>query len=198
MGVDERKAELRAAILAARAALSPVAWAEEDAARTRVLADWLGSMPTVALYAARPDEPGTAALIAALAARGTRVLLPLLRRSPAWAPFEGALRPGRGGIPEPTGGALPAEALREADAILVHCLAVGRDHTRLGTGGGWYDRALPHRRPDTPVVALVRAAEVRDSLPTLPHDVSIDGAVSELGWVGVAPTPSIGGGSPIP
>ena len=69
---------------------------------------------------------------------------------------------------------------------------------RLGQGGGWYDRALPHRRPDTPVVALVRAAEVRDSLPTLPHDVSIDGAVSELGWVGVAPTPSIGGGSPIP
>ena len=198
MGVDERKAELRAAILAARARLSPADWAEEDAARALLTASWLGGTPTVALYAARPGEPGTASLIAALAARGTRILLPVLRRSPAWAPFEGTLRPGWGGIPEPTGAALPAEGLREADAILVPCLAVGRDLTRLGTGGGWYDRALPHRRPGTPVVALARAAEVRDTLPTLPHDVSIDGAVSELGWVGTARPLIMGGGLPSP
>ena len=43
MGVDERKAELRAAILAARAALSPVAWAEEDAAEVRTEYETLGA-----------------------------------------------------------------------------------------------------------------------------------------------------------
>ncbi|MFD0866860.1 5-formyltetrahydrofolate cyclo-ligase, partial [Tessaracoccus lubricantis] len=63
------------------------------------------------------------------------------------------------------------------------CLAVGRDGTRLGTGGGWYDRALPHRRPGALLVALAREDEVLDTVPTLPHDVSVDGWATELGWV---------------
>ncbi|HMQ65372.1 MAG TPA: 5-formyltetrahydrofolate cyclo-ligase [Arachnia sp.] len=198
MGVDERKAELRAAILAGRALVSPAEWAAEDAARTRLLAAWLGTTPTVALYAARPGEPATDALLATLTAGGTRVLLPVLRRSPGWACFEGTMRPGWGGIPEPTGRSLPPEELAQADAVLVPCLAVGRDLTRLGTGGGWYDRALPYRRPGAPVVALARSAETFGSLPTLPHDVSIDGAVSELGWVGTARPLIMGGGLPSP
>ncbi|MBK7819825.1 MAG: 5-formyltetrahydrofolate cyclo-ligase [Tessaracoccus sp.] len=198
MGVDGRKAELRAAILTARSLVSPDGWAAEDTARNRLLATWLGQTSTVALYAARPGEPGTQQLIDLLAARGSRVLLPVLRRTPMWADFEGwaATRAGAYGIPEPTGAVLPATALAEADAVLVPCLAVGRDLTRLGTGGGWYDRALPHRRPGTPLVALTRAAEVIDTVPTLPHDVSVDGAVSERGWVGAPPSLTMGDGLP--
>ena len=74
-----------------------------------------------------------------------------------------------------------AEALAEATLIVVPCLAVGPDGSRLGTGGGWYDRALPHRSPGAPVIAVARDAEVLDDLATLtlPHDVPVDGYVTE-------------------
>ena len=57
---------------------------------------------------------------------------------------------------------------------------------RLGTGGGWYDRALPHRRDGVTVVALARAPELLDSVPTLPHDVHVDAVVTETEWVKLA------------
>lgn len=185
---DERKDALREAVLTTRAGLSPAAWAAEDASRTRHALELLtGSRArpdrpgTVALYAARPGEPGTAELISTLAEQGWRVLLPVLRRVVDWAEFDGDLTIGWAGIPQPPGPRLGAEALALADVVVVPCLAVGRDWTRLGTGGGWYDRALAHRRPGTPVVALARAAEIFDTVPTLAHDVSIDAFVTEDG-----------------
>ncbi|MFT3888923.1 MAG: 5-formyltetrahydrofolate cyclo-ligase [Arachnia sp.] len=196
MGVDERKVTLRTAILASRALVTLEEWAAEDVARTDLLSAWLGTTPSIALYAGRPGEPGTRLLIDTLAARGAGVLLPVLRRAPAWSMFEGwaATRVGWGAIPEPVGPALPAPALAQADVVLVPCLAAGRDLTRLGTGGGWYDRALPHRRPDAPVVAVARAAEILDTVPVLPHDHPLDGVVTETGWVGAPPSLTMVGG----
>ena len=65
--------------------------------------------------------------------------------------------------------------------MVVACLAVAADGTRLGTGGGWYDRALPHRRPGVPVWALSRADELLRTLPEEPHDVAVNQVVTELG-----------------
>ena len=183
MALADPKDALRQRVLAARAALSEADWAAEDAARdTRVLA-WLADRrpESIAVYASRPGEPSTTALIDALDVLGWRVLLPVIRREADWAWFTSWAEtvPGWGGIPKPTGQRLGAAGLAAADLILVPALAVGRDLTRLGTGGGWYDRALLHRRNDAPVVALTRAAEVIDTVPTLPHDQPVDGWISE-------------------
>lgn len=183
MTVEARKGALRRRLIAARAAVTPAEWRAGDSDRLRLLLDgpWLVGQKTVALYASCDDEPGTRGLIDALTARGVTVLLPVLTREIAWGVFDGwdSTRPGWRGIPVPTGPTLPPEALAEAGLIVVPCLAVGRDGTRLGTGGGWYDRALLHRAPGARLVALARDAELLDSVPVLPHDVRVHGYATE-------------------
>ncbi|OZG65915.1 5-formyltetrahydrofolate cyclo-ligase [Bifidobacterium eulemuris] len=85
---------------------------------------------------------------------------------------------------EPDGEVLPPEALAQADLIVVPALAVDRGGVRLGRGGGWYDRALEHRRADAPVVAVVWPWEIVDGpLPHEAHDVPVDAALSVDGVV---------------
>ncbi|MHA6510312.1 5-formyltetrahydrofolate cyclo-ligase [Tessaracoccus sp. Y1736] len=186
MTLSARKDALRARISAARARVSAQQWAADNAARTRFLLALAEGFPvgTVAAYVSRDGEPGTVEAIDALAARGWGLLLPRITgRGVAWARFEGwdAMATGWGGIAQPTGPVLPPEALAEAGLVVAPCLAVGTDGARLGTGGGWYDRALPHRDPLSFVVALARHEEIRDDLGplTLPHDIPVDGYVTE-------------------
>lgn len=161
-------------------------WEREDDTRTRLTLDLIrgrfGRSPgTAALYASRAGEPSTTALIDALTTDGWRVLLPVLRSAPDWAYFTGwdDTQPAWRGIPQPAGARLGAEALRAAAVIVVPCLAAGRDGSRLGTGGGWYDRALPSRAQEASVLALSREAELLSGVPTEPHDVPVDVVVTE-------------------
>lgn len=182
----DRKNALRESTLAIRRAVPPGTWAAEDAARDRHVLRAVDGFPagTAAVYVSLPGEPGTHAIIDGLLERGWRVLVPKLRRAPDWGWFRGwdELTPGWAGIPQPAEG-LGAQALSEASLILLSGLAIGRDGSRLGTGGGWYDRALAERRPDALLVALVRAAELTGSVPTEPHDVAVHGYATEDGWV---------------
>lgn len=159
----------------------------EDAERLRRFLEWLPEEPGVcATYVSVEGEPDTVALVDALVMRGWEVRLPVLRREPDWARFDGwdAMRPAWRGIPEPTGTRLGAASLEEADVVVASCLGVDREGYRLGVGGGWYDRALAHRGAG-PVLAWAREAEVCDVLPREPHDVPCDGWVTEAGvaWV---------------
>ena len=144
----------------------------------------------VSVSAARPHAPGTAPLIEALHRRGVRVLIPLLGDGlqRGWGVYRGIddlieRAPGR--PPEPSGDFLPCTALAEADVIVVPALAVDTQGTRLGQGGGWYDRALMDARPGTPIVALTFANEVRDAsaepLPRERHDIGVDMVITPEG-----------------
>lgn len=137
----------------------------------------------IATYASTDDEPDTLELIERARGHGIRVLLPVLtgRREPAWAWYTGpdALRPGFRGIPEPTGEALGPDALAECSFILTSALLVTPFGDRLGTGGGWWDRALAHRAADATVGVLVSESEIVRSLPADPWDVPIDIIVTE-------------------
>lgn len=193
--VAETKDALRRRVRAQRGRRSP-RLCEEAAAR---LAEVVLTIPAVAdarcvsVYASRPAEPGTGPLVEALADRGVRLLLPVLGAGLQrdWAEYAGRddLReraPGR--PPEPGGPGLGADALAEADVVLVPALAVDAAGTRLGQGGGWYDRVLAHVRPGVPVVALVHADEVVDEpLPREPHDRSVTAVATPEGWWAVGP-----------
>ncbi|WP_449386412.1 5-formyltetrahydrofolate cyclo-ligase [Cellulomonas soli] len=191
--VDDVKEQLRLAIRSARQDRS--ARRREEAARA--FADVIGTIPELAtarcvsVYASRPTEPGTGPLLEALHARGVQVLMPVLgdglQRD--WAAYAGAddLReraPGR--PPEPSGPALGPDALAEAEVIVVPALAVDTAGTRLGQGGGWYDRALAHARPGVRTVALVYPEELYEAgvrpLPREPHDRRVDAVATPDGW----------------
>ena len=191
--VEDVKEELRLAIREARKARSPRR--RDEAAKS--LATVVLNIPAVAnarcvsVYAARATEPGTGALLEELAARGVRVLMPVLGSGLQrdWAEYTGAddLReraPGR--PPEPGGPTLGAQALAEADVVIAPALAVDTSGARLGQGGGWYDRALEHIRPGVPVVALVYPEELYDAqvrpLPSERHDRRVDAVATPQEW----------------
>ncbi|WP_445257415.1 5-formyltetrahydrofolate cyclo-ligase [Nocardioides aurantiacus] len=139
---------------------------------------------TVAAYVSVSHEPGTGPLLEALAASGTRVLLPVVLPGMDldWAAYAGPddLRPARN-LLEPAGARLGVEAVAGADVVLVPGLAVGRDGTRLGRGAGCYDRALARLPRDTFTCVVLHRGEVLDAVPAEPHDVPVAAAVTPDG-----------------
>ena len=182
MEFTHEKGALRETITARRKALDDTSWQSFDEARLTALLKALPPPGVIAIYASRRHEPGTLSTIKELRSRGWQVLLPKLSKEPDWAWATDELRSGWAGIPEPSGSALGIDSLSQADVIVVPCLAVSLDGTRLGMGGGWYDRALRHRRSGTPIWALANADEVLQKLPSEPHDIPVDAVVTENGF----------------
>ncbi|PFG17444.1 5-formyltetrahydrofolate cyclo-ligase [Propionicimonas paludicola] len=186
-GVDPAKARLRATINHSRTTTAETA--ADSAARTARAVTACTRAEVVACYLSRPEEPDTAALIAALTSAGVRVLVPLLRREPDWAWFTGAddLVPGPHRIRQPRGTGLGGAALARADWIWLPGLAGTADGRRLGTGGGWYDRALGQARPDAVRGLLLFDREVLDDVPTQSWDLPVDLLVTERRTIRVRP-----------
>jgi 5-formyltetrahydrofolate cyclo-ligase len=134
---------------------------------------------TVAVYLSRDGEPGTLGLATLLLSGWRRVLVPAMRGKPDWADYDGRTKPGWEGIPAPLGSPLGPDALALADVVIIPGLAGGKDGTRLGSGCGWYDRALAHARPEAARWLLLWDDEVFDSLPREPHDELVDVLVTE-------------------
>ena len=76
----------------------------------------------------------------------------------------------RRGLREPDGAAAGLDAVAGADVVAGPGLAVDARGTRLGRGGGSYDRALPRVPAGRPVVALLYDGELLPVVPSEPHD----------------------------
>ncbi|MDR1634545.1 MAG: hypothetical protein LBS27_06435 [Bifidobacteriaceae bacterium] len=108
-------------------------------------------------------------------------------RAVAWAQVEAATcalpaaPPGQ--LPEPAGPRLGEGALERCRLILAPALSVDRTGTRLGRGGGWYDRALVHAANGALVLAVCFPWEVlaQGALPRESHDVPVDGVLTGQG-----------------
>lgn len=177
------KGEWRAYLQRERRALpGPVRDAEAEALAHAVTDLPLAAGDTVCGYVPLPTEPGSVAMLDRLRAVGARVLLPVtVPDAPLhWAPYQGpdSLRTGAFGVAEPVAEPLPPEAVRRAGIVLVPALAVDRAGIRLGRGGGFYDRTLPLVAESTLVIAVVRDAELVDTLPAEPHDRRVSGVLT--------------------
>lgn len=146
----------------------------------------------VAAYASSGTEPGTAPLLTAL----PDVLLPVLQPDGDldWARYEGELVEGLRGTLQPPGPLLGRDAVADCRVVVVPALAVDRAGTRLGRGGGSYDRALV--RTGAYAVAALHEGELHVSLPVEPHDRPVDAAVlPDRGLVRLRPHPHDGLGA---
>ena len=159
--------------------------AEGIARQIRALASSMGGVTLPALFAPTPLEPDMSLALGLF----PRALLPVLldeAGAPLSEPRWGLWEAGRAlvtlGRPpaQPDGEARGAESLKEADLIVIPALAASADGTRLGQGGGWYDRALMYRSPGVPVVAAIFDDEVLEAgvIPAEPHDVPVDAIVT--------------------
>ena len=168
--------------------LVPVRHRAEAAAiatQVRALASSMGTVTLPALFVPTALEPDLSLTLNLF----PRALLPVLVNEagaalggPRWGRWEEGQALATPGRPpaQPTGSVLGPGALSNADLILVPALAAGLDGARLGQGGGWYDRTLPHRRSTAPVVAVVFDDEVLPpgAIPLEPHDAHIDAIIT--------------------
>ncbi len=195
------KAELRRAVIARRDALDLDLRAAKSADICARLVELLGRLDaaaphTVAVYAAMGSEADPAAFAVAAAARGWRVAYPCMLSAidaaacgqrmymravaaddASAAPF--IAHPARAfaatDIDSDRFPIVPAEAL---DVTVVPLVAFDQTGTRLGYGGGCYDRYLPTLSATCQIIGISFDEQRVDHIPTDAHDLPLPNIIS--------------------
>jgi 5-formyltetrahydrofolate cyclo-ligase len=140
----------------------------------------------VAGYWPMGDELDPRPLMAALAANGCRLALPVVAARATPLSFRAyhfgdVLEPGPHGTVHPAAAAPPVTP----DVLLVPMLAFDRGCFRLGYGGGYYDRTLESLRVRAQVraIGLAFAAQEVAAVPRDGHDQRLDAIATETGLI---------------
>ncbi|HEX4648184.1 MAG TPA: 5-formyltetrahydrofolate cyclo-ligase [Steroidobacteraceae bacterium] len=185
--------QLRTQLAARRRSLSPPerALAARRVAHLVDQALYLRANRRVAVYAALAGELDAAPLIALARERGCRIYLPRIDRRRAsramqFVEMRGALRRNRLGIAEPQTGAVLGS--RWLDVVFLPLVGFDRHGLRLGTGGGYYDRAFAFRRWRSVwhaprLVGLAYAFQQVERIAAAPHDVLLDAVATDEGII---------------
>lgn len=182
--IEQTKSVLRAAAHQKRKAFHPSLRAE---AAKAAMSHFLEAVPlekseVVAGYWPIRDEMDVMSLIARLMDSGQPVCLPVVLGDEL--PLE--MRMWQEGAPLYEAGygtlAPPDDAPRaEPDVILMPLLGFDRRGTRLGYGGGYYDRTLAKLKKRPRLIGFAFALQEIDLIPREPHDVPLDVIVTENG-----------------
>lgn len=142
----------------------------------------LGSGEVVAAYWPIRDELDCRLVLTRLMDGGQRVCLPVVVGNDQ--PLQ--LRLWEQGAPlYPSGfGTLAPDEnapLAEPDVVLMPLLGFDQQGTRLGYGGGYYDRTLAAMSRPPRLVGFAFSAQELDHIPRANHDVPLDAVVTEQG-----------------
>jgi 5-formyltetrahydrofolate cyclo-ligase len=133
---------------------------------------------TIASYVSYDLEPSTVEINEAFLRAGKTVVLPRINGDQLeWVTWNGDPNQliTRKKILEPLGDAL--QDLSHISVVVVPALRIDQSGYRLGQGGGYYDRALPHFKAWK--IGLVYACELNsEELPHEIHDIPLDAAAS--------------------
>jgi 5-formyltetrahydrofolate cyclo-ligase len=136
------------------------------------------SASTIASYLSYDFEPSTVEINEAFLRDGKTLVLPRINGNHLeWVTWNGDPNQliAKKKIMEPQGEAL--KELSQISAVIVPALRIDQSGYRLGQGGGYYDRALPHLTAWT--IGLVYAGELNsEELPHEAHDIPLDAAAS--------------------
>tara|TARA_R110002073_G_scaffold43462_1_gene120973 strand:+ start:10994 stop:11563 length:570 start_codon:yes stop_codon:yes gene_type:complete len=181
MNLDSLKADLRRRALAARQSAHDAAPDAGEQLVEHFPFELLAPGAVVSGYWPLPGEIDPRPLMAELAARGARLVLPVIV-----APGEPLIfrewRPGEPLQRRVFGLMEPAESAPELvpDILLVPLLAIDSDGNRLGFGKGYYDRTLAGlRAAGTPLaIGLAYEAQVVAAVPVDEFDQPLDWLVT--------------------
>ena len=131
-------------------------------------------------YHALPHEADPALLLKALVDSGCHIAFPRMAAKDAALEFHRipdgeVLKPSLFGVHEPAA----HWPVVTPHLLLVPLLAFDADGHRLGYGGGFYDRTLAALR--VPAIGIAYAGQQTVSLPHEPHDMALDGILTEQG-----------------
>jgi 5-formyltetrahydrofolate cyclo-ligase len=190
---DDARRALRASLRARLRAVTPAERARAARALARNVAHWvpLRAGARVALYAALPGELDATPLIELARQRGCRVYLPRIDRSPQargmrFIEMRGPLRRNRLGIAEPAGHHMVGA--RWLDVVFLPLVGFDRHGARLGSGGGFYDRAFAFRRfragwHAPRLIGVGYAFQELERITTAAHDVLMDAVITDRGMI---------------
>jgi 5-formyltetrahydrofolate cyclo-ligase len=184
--LHDAKRAMRADVIAARDAQSDDARAaasELIAARVKALPSF---WPARCILLTLPfrSEWDTRSLFAAAVASGKIVALPRVNGGSRMLDLhtvddiERDTAAGYRGIPEPHA-ARPRVAIEAVDWVLVPGVAFDVHGSRLGYGGGYYDRLLALLPVGTPRIAGAFDVQVVAQVPAAPHDLVVDVIATE-------------------
>lgn len=138
------------------------------------------SARTVFCYVSVEGEVATEAIINRAFECGKRVCVPLCEgrgvMSARFISDISELKPGKYGIPEPSGDSRRADP-EEIDLAVIPCSACDRLRNRVGKGAGFYDRFLAGTRMFK--MGLCPRSQTVDRLPVREHDVPLDAVICE-------------------
>jgi 5-formyltetrahydrofolate cyclo-ligase len=145
----------------------------------------------IAAYAALPWELDASPLIALAESRGCRIYLPRIDRQRTsrrmrFVARHQQSRCNRLGIDEPAGTA--TIGARWLDVVFLPLVGFDRRGLRLGTGGGFYDRAFAFRQLRSAwhaprLIGLAYAFQELEGISAAAHDVPMDAVVTEEGII---------------
>ncbi|KKB07398.1 5-formyltetrahydrofolate cyclo-ligase [Devosia chinhatensis] len=184
LSIEDAKAGLRRQAHAARAALTQ---SEREDAAEAVAAAFFENIAfapedVIAGYWRIRDELDCQPILIRLMDGGQTVLLPVVQGEDA--PLDLRVWEADQPLYEAGFGTLAPSDLApraEPDLVLVPLLGFDSAGTRLGYGGGYYDRTLATLARKPLLVGLAFAAQELEQVPRAPHDMPLDAVITEQG-----------------
>ena len=183
-GIEAEKALLRRTARSRREALSPEFRAEASKSISFQFFDKVAFGPedAIAGYWRIRDEVDCQPILVRLMDSAQTVILPVV--TGAAEPLEFRIWGADAPLYEAGFGTLAPSDLApraEPDLILMPLLGYDRTGTRLGYGGGYYDRTLAAMTKRPMLVGLAFSAQALDHIPREAHDIPLDAVVTESG-----------------
>jgi 5-formyltetrahydrofolate cyclo-ligase len=182
--IEEAKAGLRLRARAQRAAFAEGSRSEAAASASRHFIEGVALTPTdvVAAYWPIREELDCRPLLTWLMDNLQPVCLPVVRGDEE--PLDMRLwEQGTPLYPSGFGTLAPADTspIAEPDVIIVPLLGFDATGTRLGYGGGYYDRTIAAMRKRPRLVGFAFSTQELPNVPRAPHDRPLDSIITELG-----------------
>lgn len=157
-------------------------WSLAIAARLSALDEWRDAQTVHTYVGSLPGEVRTAHVIVRALEERRSVICPRTRPHGQLNHREltslTQLHRGPFGVSEPDPELTPPADPNDAELIVVPGVGFGLDGSRLGVGGGYYDRFLAGRSATR--VALAFEAQIAPTMPRSAHDQMVDLILTEL------------------